>query len=60
MKNLFKNHRLCEDVLTEPEKFVLGENAPNEKESFRMIEIKTLSNGHVSAQAVIVQKTLSS
>jgi len=60
MRNIFKHHRLCEDILTEPEKFVIRENTPNETESFRMIEVKTLPNGHVSAQAVIVQKTINS
>ena len=60
MKNLFKNNRLCEDVMVEPGKFIAEENSSNENEFFRIIEIKKMSNGHVTAQAVIIQKTLNS
>jgi hypothetical protein len=56
MKMKSKNHPICEDVLVEPGKFLPVENILHENESFRMIEIKTLSNGQVSAQAVFVQK----
>ena len=56
MKILSKNHRLCEDVLVEPEKFVPHEDRLGENDSFRMIEVRTESNGHVTVQAVFVQK----
>jgi hypothetical protein len=60
MKNLSKNHNLCEDVIAEPEKFAPRGNDLPSNDSFRMIEIKKTSNGRVSVEAIIIQKPMHS
>lgn len=60
MKKVFRFLRLCDDVLIEPEKYAPVEQSNTENDSFRMIEIKTMPGGHISAQAVIVQKSFNS
>ncbi len=60
MKILSKNHHLCDDVIAEPEKFSHQGSGLPSNDSFRMIEIKKTSGGHVSVEAVIVQKPMHS
>jgi hypothetical protein len=60
MKILSKNHHLCEDVIADPEKFAPQGNDPAANDSIRMIEIKKTSNGHVSVEAILIQKPMHS